>query len=144
MNESEIKSRIYSIIKNYIQKRDWINYDNFDISFSNMVFDEFLASHYDIEEIVKKIKTPFFKLNNLARSDFLAGGIGYTLYNFLIDVDFDVAISIQDVKIAPIQLFVDDIDSFNKSVVEALIPDNIRLLITKIFPKFLIAFTLSP
>jgi len=61
---------IYNAILNYIQQRGLEDYDDFSWRLTHKFSQEFRKGNFDVEKIVKRIQTRFFKMNDLKRDKF--------------------------------------------------------------------------
>jgi hypothetical protein len=61
---------LYNAVLNYIHQRGLEDYDNFSWKLSEKIFEEFSKGNLDVEDIVKRIRTTFFKMNDMTRTEF--------------------------------------------------------------------------
>jgi len=63
---------LYNAILNYVQQRGFQDYDDFSWKLTEKVLNEFSRGNFDVEKIIKKISTRFFKMNDLKREEFFS------------------------------------------------------------------------
>jgi len=71
MKNNNLRGHILNIILNYVQKRQWIDYDNFCDQLTDKIMRERPASKSDLFRVVNELKTPFFQLNKVDRKIFV-------------------------------------------------------------------------
>ena len=142
MNNS-LKISIYNIILNYVFNRGFQDYDDFSRKFVEVILNDFSKGRYNLRVTIKKVKTSFFKLNSISRSEFCNDWLEKTIVNTLksslkiSEPLMDRSAKIKHEKLQTsngdcIELQVDDIDSFievqkvEPSEVEKLIPLNLN------------------
>ena len=69
MNNS-VRISIYNIILNYIFNRGFQDYDNFSRKLTEAILEDFAKGHFDLRKTISKVKTSFFRLNSISRSQF--------------------------------------------------------------------------
>lgn len=67
---------LYNTILNYIHQRGLEDYDDFSWKLTERVSEEFLKENFDVEKIIKRISTRFFKMNCLKREEFYSDSFG--------------------------------------------------------------------
>jgi len=71
MNDSLLRIKVLNKILNYIQKRQWTDYDDFCDELTDLIVRELPKTKSDIMQIVNGIQTPFFRLNKIDRKLFV-------------------------------------------------------------------------
>lgn len=69
---NNLKIKLLNIILNYINARDWKNYDNFAEDFVDRIIKSFSRGNFDIDGILAKSSSTFFSLNSIDKKSFLS------------------------------------------------------------------------
>ena len=67
---------LYNAILNYIHQRGLEDYDDFSWKLTERVSEEFLKGNFNVEKIIKRISTRFFRMNDLKRKEFYSTNFG--------------------------------------------------------------------
>jgi hypothetical protein len=115
---------IYNAILNYILQRGLENYDDFARKLTDKAWQTLSHNKFDLNEILNRIKSSFFRLNLIRRSEFYSPQLEKNIIGLWKRKEFELpAVEKIEVKISeklkrkePVyrQVFVDDIDSFAK------------------------------
>ena len=79
--KNEVRISIYNVVLNYILNLGLQDYDDFSRRFTDEIIRNFSAGNYDLKSIIKRMKTPFFRLNSLKRSQFLSKDLERRILN---------------------------------------------------------------
>jgi len=63
---------LYNTILNYVQQRGLEDYDDFSWKLTEKVLEEFSRGNFNVEKIIQKIPTRFFRMNSLKREEFFS------------------------------------------------------------------------
>ena len=138
-----VRISIYNIILNYVFNRGFQDYDNFSRKFVDAILEDFYEGCHNLKGTIKKVKTSFFRLNSISRSEFFNERLEKAILNAwkssskITEPLMERSVKIIHKKLHPTQgvckeLQIDDIDSFNKvlnvepSEVVKLIPLDLR------------------
>jgi len=69
---NNLRIKLLNIILNYINARDWTNYDNFAEDFVDRIIESFSRDNFDINGILSKSSSTFFSLNSIDKRSFLS------------------------------------------------------------------------
>lgn len=128
--------RVYNVILNNLLSRELEDYDNFSTKLTDSILLNFQKGFFDVKEIVNGVKTNFFRLNRIKRSDFFSESLqreilkawrytgvrGIPTSGTQLEITHRLVVQQQKGKFA--QLFVDDIDSF--AHVKNISPDEVK------------------
>ena len=136
--------RLYNVILNNILERELHDYDNFSMKLTDHIMRNFKKGCYDVRKIIDEVKTNFFRLNKIKRSDLFSGTLereilktwqykgikGLPTSGKPLKITHQVVVKQQRGKYA--QVYVDEIDSFAEAKnvqpkqVRGLIPLDIK------------------
>lgn len=132
----EARISIYNIILNYVLNRGLQDYDDFSQKFTDAIIKDFSSGEYDLKRTIRKIKTSFFKLNSLKRSDFLSKDLERRIHDawrrttrYIEPPPKASPLAVKGIKpdIRCKRIYVDDIDSFKE--VRKIDPSQVKDLV---------------
>lgn len=142
-NDVVLRIRILNKVLNYIQKRGWIDYDDFSLRLTDRVLNDFKKGRFNIHTILRRFKANFFRLNGISKEEFLLGNLESQLLQawksqeVIKAEQIRIAYQVHDRAMCD-QIFVDDIDSFSE--VRNIKPEDVRSFVPLNLKERLIKF----
>jgi hypothetical protein len=127
MSELSHIASLYNAVLNYIHQRGLEDYDDFSWKLSERIFEEFSKGNFDVEDVVKRIRTTFFRMNDITRKEFFCNNfaaLAKRKWKMSASVKYQISAlgrkemgnftRVQKQRESYKQITVDELDSFNE------------------------------